>query len=205
MTHSIYPGLQRDGVEGMEYLNPEGLVVSGPDVTGTINALYVVNHSGVVLDTALLPAIQDQDHLGANSLGGDLHVLDTNDPTNGYSINKWIAPFSENPTLVGIYNGPNGGGVDVVDLAFFGGRFYTSGQTGLYRYVMSAPQSREYLGSYNYSGRPIWGIAAVAGQGFSAEIPALKPAGLAVLAALLAGMALWQLARRSSEKLKRRH
>lgn len=33
--------------------------------------------------------------------------------------------------------------------------------------------------------------------GVNAEIPAMEPAGLAVLAALLAGIALWQLARRS--------
>lgn len=168
LTSNPYSGLQRDGVEGVEYFKDEGgVVVSGANTDGTINALYVVDHLGAVLspipdNTALLPGIIDQDHLGANSLGlfgGKLHVFDWNDPTNGYKINAWNAPFGGSPTLTGVYSGPVLSG-DPVDLAIdpFTNTFYSSGHSRLLRYNMTL-QQQEVVGNYNYSG-DIWGIAA---------------------------------------------
>ncbi len=189
LTYSAYTGLLADGVEGMEYFAAKGgIVVSGTDAGGT-NALYVVNHAGVVQETAVLPQIRDQDHLGANSLAGELHVLDTNHPTNGFRINEWVDPFGATPTLVGVYDGPDPGLAADLAINPLTNTFYSSGLSNLLRYDF-ALQQQEVVGSYNYQ-RAIWGIAAV-----GSEVP--EPASLTLFGVGALGLGFMHRRRRQS-------
>lgn len=161
MTTHAYSGLPNPGLEGIEYLDGEGLVVSGADVTGVTNALFVVDHDGVVQKTMLVPAIQDQDSLCANSRGGNLHISDVNHPTNGYYINEWSDPFGT-PVLTGVYSGYVSGRELDVAIDPMSNTLYTSSLSALYRYDM-ALQQQVLVGDFNYTG--IWGIAAVPAPG----------------------------------------
>ncbi|MEK6702027.1 MAG: hypothetical protein AABZ53_07180 [Planctomycetota bacterium] len=160
ITHSI-SGLPNPGLEGIEFLKGTGLVMSGADVTGTINALFVVNHSGTVLQTGLVPGLQDQDSLYANSLGGNLHVSDVNHPTGGYYLNEWHDPFGT-PILTGVYHGPRTGSELDVAIDPYSNIVYTSQRGRLARYDMGI-QQQFVVGDFNYA--TIWGIATVPAPG----------------------------------------
>jgi hypothetical protein len=188
MSANAYIGLVAPGVEGMEYYRAEGgVVVSGTDANGN-NALYVVSHSGVVQEMASVPNIRDQDHLGANASGGELHVLDTNHPTNGFLINQWVAAFSGTPTLVGIYNGPDTWLAADLAINPFTNVMYSSGQSRLLRYDLTTQQQLA-VGDYNYDSA-IWGIAAVG----VASVP--EPASMSLVGLGLLGMAGCRFARK---------
>lgn len=161
MTTHSYTGLPNPGLEGIEYLKGEGLVVSGSDATGVINALFVVDHSGVVQKTMLVPSVKDQDSLCANSLGGNLHVSDVNDPTAGYKINEWHDPFGV-PVLTGVYSGLVTRSELDVAIEPLSNTFYTSKGSSLIRYDMGL-QKQIVVGDFNYA--DIWGIAAVPAPG----------------------------------------
>lgn len=172
-THTYSFADANEYVDGIEYLAGVGLVVSHGNTAGT-TSLSAVSHSGVISGTALMPLVEDQDHLGANSLGGLLHVMDTNDPPNAFWINTWSDPFGS-PALTGVYDGEIGER-DPVDLAInpITNVIYSGGFVELYRFD-TALQQVVTIGTYEYP-EYIWGIAA----------PAPAPASLLGLGVLVA-------------------
>ena len=186
-------------VEGIEYSRNEDLRVPGKGlvISGGDNR-YRVTHAGVVSNTTFtFPPLFDQDSLGANATGGELHVFDSNNPNgSGYTINKWNdppGPFAAGHTISNIYNGPILTGNER-DLAIepSANTFYASDLSRLVRFNLGS-QQEVVVGSYNYPGE-IWGIAFVSSASPPRPAPALG--GRATLAAAVAlsllGVCVWR-------------
>ncbi|MBI4718026.1 MAG: hypothetical protein HY763_09500 [Planctomycetes bacterium] len=99
-------------VEGIEFVPGVGLVISHDmrNSSGGYPTRYLsrIDHQGNVLQTTpLLPTINDQDELGANACGGNIFVVDTNDPTlllnDRYAVTEWTGDPFVNPSLAGRY------------------------------------------------------------------------------------------------------
>ncbi|MCC6428636.1 MAG: hypothetical protein IT435_17680 [Phycisphaerales bacterium] len=175
-THTYSFADANEYVEGIEYLAGVGLVVSHGN-TGGSTSLSVVSHSGGISGTSLMPLVKDQDHLGANMLGGLLHVMDTNHPPNEFIINTWTDPFGTNPVLTGAYGNGEIGERDPVELAIhpLTNAVFSSGFGELYHFDFGQQQI-ETIGSYEYP-EFVWGIAVPA--------PSAAPLfGLGALAAM---------------------
>ncbi|MBV6457835.1 MAG: hypothetical protein HONBIEJF_00955 [Fimbriimonadaceae bacterium] len=133
--------------EGIEYLPQLGsLVISCTDNGYSTNSIAKLGLDGTLTDRYTIP-VEDADNLGIEPETLRLLTFDTNNQTDGYSLNG-IFDLLGFPQRVGLYNGPVNGFDN--DLATMAGRVYLSRRDRLARFDNNFGTITD-IGSFNLS------------------------------------------------------